>query len=104
MAGIVIEELRIRDGEQVIRAETIWKAFGSSYYRMTPQLKINVNLVEGDMNKIVDMMYDCFLYLQSEKEKIDQIVHQLLTLTSTTILLTEKVLDVMCWYNVKLKC
>ena len=69
MAGIVIEELRTSDEEEVIRTETICKAFGSSYYRMTPQLKINVNLVEGDMNKIIDMMYDCFLYLQSKREK-----------------------------------
>ena len=79
MAGIVMEELTKSDGEQVTRAETISKAFGSSYYRMTPELKINVNLAEGDMNKIIDMMYDCFLYLESEKEKIDQIARQLLT-------------------------
>ena len=79
MAGIVMEELTKTDGEQVIRAETFCKVFGSSYYRMTPQLKSNINLAEGDMNKIIDMMYDCFLYLQREREKIDQIARQLLT-------------------------
>ena len=78
MAGIVMEELTKSDGEEIIRAETICKAFGSSYYRMTPQLKSNINLVEGDINKIIDIMYDCLLYLQSEREKIDQIARQLL--------------------------
>ena len=79
MAGIVMEELTKSDGEEIIRAETICKAFGSSYYRMTPQLKSNINLAEGNMNKIIDIMYDCLLYLQSEREKIDQIARQLLT-------------------------
>ena len=79
MAGIMVDQLTKSDGEEIFRAEIICKAFGSSYYRMTPQLKTSVDVVEGDMNKIVDIMYDCFLYLQSEKEKIDQIARQLLT-------------------------
>ena len=79
MAGIMMEELTKTDGEEVIRVETICKALGSSYYRMTPQLKTYIDLAEGDMSKIVDIMYDCFLYLKTEKEKIDQIARQLLT-------------------------
>ena len=78
MVGIMMDELTKSDGEEIARAETICKAFGSSYYRMTPQLNTNVNIVESDMNKITDIMFDCFLYLQSEKEKIDQIARQLL--------------------------
>ena len=79
MADIVMEQLTKSDGEEIIRAETICKALGSSYYRFTPQLKSHVSLAEGDMNKIIDIMYDCHLYLLKETDKIDQIARKLLS-------------------------
>ena len=79
MAGIVMEQLTKSDGEEITRTETICKGLGSSYYRFTPQLKTHVSLAEGDMSKIIDIMYDCHLYLLKETEKIDQIARQLLS-------------------------
>ena len=78
-AGIVMEQITKSDGEEIGRAEAICKALGSSYYRLTPQLTRQTKLVDAELDKIIDLMFDCHLNILKEAEKIDQIARHLLS-------------------------
>ena len=78
-ASIVREQVTKSDGEEIIRAKTICKALGSSYYRLTPQLRQHTKIADTEFGKVIDLMFDCHLYILKEAEYIDQIAHHLLS-------------------------
>ena len=79
LASIVLEEVSKSDGDDIIKASAFCEALGSSYFRLNPPLESSIKLNESNMEKIIDMMYQCQLYILRKMDIIDQIARLLLT-------------------------
>ena len=79
LASIVLEQVSKCDGEDVIKASAFCEALGSSYFRLNPPLESSINLTETDMTIIIDMMYQCRLYILRKMDIVDQIARLLLS-------------------------
>ena len=78
LASIVLEEVSKSDGDDIIKASAFCEALGSSYFRLNPPLESSIKLAESDMIILIDMMYQCHLYILRKIDIVDQIAHLLL--------------------------
>ena len=79
LAEIIVEEVTKSDGDDIVKASAFCEALGSSYFQLNPPLESSIKLNESNMEKIIDMMYQCQLYILRKMDIIDQIARLLLT-------------------------
>lgn len=62
-------------GEAETKGEVLAEAFGAKYHRINPRLNANINFVESDDEKLIDMVYTTlFFMLENYTEKMDRVL------------------------------
>ena len=76
---MLFEQLSSANGQEVEKAKAFCKVMGATYHRFCAPLSKEINIVDTDLVTIIDMLYDCRLYILREAERINSIAHQLLS-------------------------
>ena len=62
-------------GEAETKGEVLAEAFGAKYHHINPRLNTNINFVESDDEKLIDMVNTTLFYmLENYTEKMDRVL------------------------------